>query len=341
MGSELRIVTAMQDTKDQNTSEVIIYKSESGPQIGVRFVGETAWLTQQEMAQLFGVHSPAVSKHIRNIYKEAELSQKGTISKMEIVQVEGRRTVKRAVDLYNLDVVIAVGYRVSSKRATQFRVWATNTLRDYLLKGFAVNQQYLKEQSQAKLKELEGAVNLLQRVIATRKTMGMEKELLLVMAEYTNTWTTLIHFDDNSFPQSSKGGRGELSAYEDAQETITQFSLRLGQDRLVDVGFGEARGVKFKQLWERIQAQDHSIAEAGALLFYSIIKEQPFVAGNKQIASLLLLIYLVQNNSFYNKKGERKLDDATMVALSVLIEESGSSDRAVMLQLIGSMINKK
>lgn len=331
----------MSEIKELKKDEIVIYKADHGPEIQIAFEGETAWLTQGQMAELFSVNVPAVSKHIRNIYKETELSQKATVSKMEIVQTEGGRTVKRTVDMYNLDVVIAVGYRVNSKRATQFRVWATNTLRDYLLKGFVVNQARLKEESQAKLRELERAVHLLQRVIATRRTVGMEKELLLVMTEYASTWTTLLRFDDNNFPTIPKGGHAQLPAYEDLLEIVAQFSKRLSQNNLTETGFGEQRGTKLKQLWEHVETHGYAVAEAGALLFYSIIKDRPFIAGNKQIASLLLLVYLVQNNSFYNRRGERKLDDATMVALSVLVEESSVSDKGVMLQLIASMINQK
>lgn len=328
----------MSEIKEIKKGEVVIYKTDTGPELEIELKDDSVWLTQAQLSTLFGTQRPAITKHLRNIFNTAELSEKSVCSILEHTASDGK-TYK--TQYYNLDAVIAVGYRVNSKRATQFRVWATKTLRDYLLKGFVVNQERLKEQSQAKLKELEGAVHLLQRVIATRRTVGMEKELLLVMTEYASTWTTLVRFDDNNFPTLPKGGQVELPAYADLLEVIAQFSKRLGQSNLTEVGFGEQRGAKLRQLWEQVQTQKQAVAETGALLFYSIIKERPFVAGNKQIASLLLLVYLVQNNSFYNRRGERKLDDATMVALSVLVEESSLSDKPVMLQLIASMINQK
>ncbi|MBL8031426.1 MAG: virulence RhuM family protein [Candidatus Doudnabacteria bacterium] len=328
----------MPETKELKKGEVVIYKTDTGPELEIELKDDSIWLTQSQLATLFGTQRPAITKHLRNIFNTSELSEKSACSVLEHTASDGKTYKTR---YYNLDAVIAVGYRVNSKRATQFRIWATKTLRDFLLKGLVVNQERLKEQSQAKLKELEGAVNLLQRVIATRRTVGVEKELLLVMTEYASTWTTLVRFDDNSFPPIVKSGHAQLPAYEELLEMVAQFSKRLSQNNLTETGFGEQRGTKFKQLLEYIEIQNYGVAEAGALLFYSIIKDQPFVAGNKQIAALLLLVYLVQNNSFYNRRGERKLDDATMVALSVLVEESSVSDKVVMTQLIASMVNQK
>ncbi len=330
----------MKDANILNMSEVTIYKDSDGPAIEVSFEGETVWLSSAQMATLFQRDINTINGHIVNVFKEGELLKEKTSLKQANTGNTGIG-LNKPVTFYNLDVIISVGYRVKSKRGTQFRIWATQRLRDYLLKGFTVNQERLKEQSQAKVKELEGAVKLLQRVIATRKAVGMEKELLLVMTEYASTWTTLVHFDENTFPVNSSGGRVVLPPYEDLCDVVAQFSARLAKDKLTDTGFGEQRGGRFKQIVESLRMNQLSMAEAGAALFYSIIKEQPFAAGNKQVASLLLLVYLVKNNSFYNRRGERKLDDATMVALAVLVEESSPQDKVIVLQLIASMINQK
>lgn len=180
--------------KEENKNEIVIYKDLQGPAIVVKFEGDTIWLTQQQIADLFMVNIPAVNKHINNIYKEAELREKSTISKMEIVQKEGSRAIKRVVSKYNLDMIISVGYRVNSTRATQFRIWATQRLRDYLLKGYAINKDRLSENKDAKVKELQSAVNIIQTAIQNNKLEGYEKEVLNIITDYASTWTLLYQY---------------------------------------------------------------------------------------------------------------------------------------------------
>lgn len=322
----------------ETKGEIVIYKTESGPELAIQLQNDSFWLTQAQIASLFGTQRPAITKHLRNIFNTAELSQKAVCSILEHTASDGK-TYK--TQYYNLDAVIAVGYRVNSKRATQFRIWATGRLRDYLLKGFLVNQDRLKEQSQAKLKELEGATKLLQRAIASRRTIGLEKELLTVITEYAHTWTTLIQFDDNNFPKAAAGNMIWVPDYEKLREVVAQFKERIPRDSVVGENFGKEKGVSFKELITSITGLQPSVSETGAYLFYTVIKSEPFVDGNKQIATLLLLVYLVHNNLYYNRRGERKLDDATMIALSVLVEESSGQDKQIMIQLIASMINQK
>ncbi len=330
----------MENINERNVSEVTIYKATEGPAVEVNFEGDTVWLSSAQMAALFQRDINTVNEHIANVFKEGELERDKTSLKKANTGISGI-PLNKPTTYYNLDVIISVGYRVKSKRGTQFRIWATQRLRDYLLKGFVVNQERLKEQSQAKLKELEGAVKLLQRAIATRKTFGLEKEFLLVITEYASTWTTLVRFDEGDFPKQPNGQLAKVSKYEDYISVISKFSTRLSNSGLADKGFGKEQGAQFKEFIAELSNQKLSVAGIGALLFYNIIKQELFISGNKQIASLLLLVYLVQNNSFYNRKGERKLDDTTMIALAVLIEESSMQDKTIMLQLIASMINQK
>jgi prophage maintenance system killer protein/predicted XRE-type DNA-binding protein len=338
----------MAETKEYSASEVVIYKAEHGPEIQIAFKGETAWLTQSQMAELFAVNVPAVSKHIRNIYKEAELSQKATVSKMEIVQTEGKRVVKRAVDLYNLDVVIAVGYRVNSKRATQFRVWATNTLRDYLLKGFVVNQQRLKEQSQAKLKELESAVKLLQGAVESHRLDGYEKELLSIITDYTATWVLLNKYDHNELEIENVTKKTVYALdYEKVTKSIAQFKKRLLAKGEASELFGTESGSKLQALLGNVEQTWNnkplyeSLEEKAAHLLYFTIKDHPFIDGNKRIGSLLFLLFLIENRALYNKRGERKLNDNALVALALLIAESKPEQKEVMVKLVVNIINKK
>jgi prophage maintenance system killer protein len=338
----------MQEKDTQTKGEIAIYKADHGPEIQIAFEGETAWLTQGQMAALFGVNIPAVSKHIRNIYKEAELSQKATVSKMEIVQAEGGRTVKRTVDLYNLDVVIAVGYRVNSKRATQFRVWATNTLRDYLLKGFVVSQERLSEQSQAKLKELEGAVRLLQGAVESHRLDGYEKELLNIITDYTATWVLLNKYDHGKLAIENVTRKAAYKLdYNKVTKAIAQFKKRLVAKGEAGDVFGVESGKKLAALLGNVEqtwagkALYESLEEKAAHLLYFSIKDHPFVDGNKRIGSLLFLLYLIENHALYNRKGERKLNDSALAALALLIAESKPDQKEVMVKLVVNIINKK
>src|SRR3989344_4687067 len=158
----------MTKNTEKPKGEIIIYKSQTGPEIQVKLEDETVWLSQAQMADLFDKDRDTVSEHIQNVYKEAELSQNRTTRKFRVVQSEGKKQVERDVNFYNLDVIISVGYRVKSLRGTQFRIWATQTLRDYIIKGFAVNETQLKENQITKLKELETAHKLIQQALETK-----------------------------------------------------------------------------------------------------------------------------------------------------------------------------
>lgn len=323
---------------DEIKNEVIIYKSEEGPEFLVKMRNESVWMSLQQIADLFGRDKSVISRHIKNIYKEAELSRNSVVAKYATTGSDGKTY---QVEYFNLDMIISVGYRVNSRRGTHFRIWATQRLRDYIIKGFAVNEQRLKDKSQAKLKELEGAVKLLQRAAESQRASGFEKELFAVIAEYTQTWTLLHQFDEGEVPPG--GGKAVQTSleYDRLLTQIEQFSQRLKKAGFVEKQFGQERGRAFKEIVGAVNSQSGEVAQNGALLFYSIIKDEPFLGGNKQIASLLLLVYLVNNNYFYTKRGERKLSDAAVAVLSILVEESRREDRSVVLQLIASMINKK
>ncbi len=180
---------------EENKGEIVIYKAEEGPELQVTLENETVWLNLQQMTDLFQRDKSVISRHIQNIYKEAELSQNATVAFFATVQKEGNREVKREIEFYNLDMIISVGYRVNSKRGTQFRIWATQRLRDYLLKGYLVNEKRLKENEEIKLKELQQAVGLMQQALSVKRLEGYEKELLNIITDYANTWLTFYQFD--------------------------------------------------------------------------------------------------------------------------------------------------
>ena len=208
--------------------EIIIYKSSEGPQVRVSLADETVWLTQAQMAELFSKDLHTVNEHIKNIYKEAELNQNQTIRKFRIVQTEGNKQVTRDVNYYNLDMIISVGYRVNSKRGTQFRIWATRQLRNYVFKGYALNERRLKENQDIKLRELETAHRLIQQALESKRSEGYERELLRIITDYAETWFVLLCYDEKKLEIEDVSTRRSTPLdYEETKKNIKQFKNRL------------------------------------------------------------------------------------------------------------------
>lgn len=328
----------------ETNSQIVLYKGESGPELKVMVQNESVWLSLQQMAVLFGRDKSVVSRHIKNIYKDAELSQKSVVAKIATTASDGKTY---QVEYYNLDMIISVGYRVSSKRATQFRVWATQTLREYLLKGYVVDKARLAS-TQAQIKELEGAVKLLQGAVESRRLEGYEKELLKIITDYTDTWVLLNKYDHNELEieNTTKKTAYQLD-YEQVNKTIQQFKARLMSKGEATDLFGKEVGDKLQGLLGSIEQTYNkqplytSMEEKAAHLLYFTIKDHPFVDGNKRIGSLLFLLYLIENHALYNRRGERKLNDNALTALALLIAESKPDQKEVMTKLVVNIINRK
>lgn len=310
--------------------------------------GETVWLSLQQMATLFGRDKSVISRHINNIYKEAELSQKATVAKYATVQVEGGRNIEREIEYYNLDVIISVGYRVNSKRGVQFRIWATQRLREYIVKGFVVNEKRLKEDTQNSMKELEGAVKLLQGAMQSERLAGYEKELLKIITDYTETWVLLNKYDhDGLLIENTTKKTTYRLEYEQITKSIAQFKKRLVSRGEASELFGVESGEKLQGLLGSIEqtfaGKDlyPSLEEKAAHLLYFAIKDHPFVDGNKRIGSLMFLLFLIRNHALYNKHGERKLNDNALAALALLIAESKPEQKEIMVKLVVNLINRK
>ncbi len=328
----------------ETNSQIVIYKSDSGPEIKLNLRDETLWLTQAQISELFGTKRPAITKHLGNIFNSAELSEKSVCSILEHTAGDGK---KYKVQYYNLDAIIAVGYRVNSKRATQFRVWATRTLREYLLKGYVVDKARLAS-TQAQIKELEGAVKLLQGAVESRRLEGYEKELLKIITDYTDTWVLLNKYDHNELEieNTTKKTAYQLD-YEQVNKSIQQFKARLMSKGEATDLFGKEVGDKLQGLLGSIEQTYNkqplytSMEEKAAHLLYFTIKDHPFVDGNKRIGSLLFLLYLIENHALYNRRGERKLNDNALTALALLIAESKPDQKEVMTKLVVNIINRK
>jgi prophage maintenance system killer protein len=331
----------------ENKGEIVIYKADSGPELLVKLENETIWLSQAQMARLFDRDTDTIGDHIQSIYKTAELSQNQTTGKFPVVQTEGKKQVRRDITFYNLDMIISVGYRVNSKRGTQFRIWATKHLRDYLLKGYLINEKRLKENEEVKLKELQQAVGLMQQALEVKRLEGYEKDLLNIITDYANTWLTLYKFDTGNLDLSGKKSSVTHLDYEKVKKSIERFKVRLMKDKEASELFGSEVSEKLLSLLGNVRqslgGKDvyPTLEEKAAHILYFAVKDHPFVDGNKRIGALLFILFLVENHFLINKKGERKINDSALTALTLLIAESKPTQKHVMVKLIVNLINKK
>lgn len=248
---------------------------------------------------------------------------------------------------YSLDAIISVGYRVNSRRATQFRIWATHVLHDYILKGIVVNERHIKETHQLKLKEFEKTVSLLQNVMRA-KALGQSEMagLLSVITDYAQVWVLLQQYDTGEIPaqRGKKKGVNYLE-HDDAQSAISSLKTHLLKKKQASHIFGTEREQKglagiLQSIRQSFGGKElyPSVEEKAAHLLYFVIKDHYFVDGNKRIASLLFILFLSKNRYLYKKKGERKINDNALVALALLIAESKSTEKEIMVSLITNLL---
>lgn len=317
-----------------------IYKTQDGETaIEVKFEQETVWLSQQQMAELFEQTKQNISLHINNCYKEGELEKTATVKEYLTVQNEGNREVKRRIEYYNLDVVISVGYRVKSKRGTQFRQWATQRLNDYLVKGQAINQK--------RLEELGKMVQLIER---QGKTEGLQfidaKGLLDILSNYTRSFVLLNQFDSHTLGTSSLN---ETITYEiqypEALAAIAELKKQLIEKKEATELFGNEKDDGFKSSLQSIvqtfggQYLYPSIEEQAANLLYFVIKNHSFSDGNKRIGAFLFIWFLEKNRHHLKKTGELKINDNGLTALALLVAQSDPAEKEWLVKLIMNLIN--
>jgi len=330
---------------NQSTGQIAIYQTPDGQtQIDVRFEQESVWLTQRQMSEVFDTTPENILMHLKNIFRDAELDESATAKDFLAVQTEGKRRVERNLKHYNLDAIISVGYRVSSKRAVQFRQWATQRLREYLVQGYSLNQQRLEAQ-QEKLAELKQAIALSVRLIHNKNLSTAESRgILAILEKYSHALTVL---DDYDHQRLQVVGTHTLAlpriTYDEAMQQIRMWRSLESLGGL----FGNEKDDSFKSSLETIyQTFDGkelypSIEEKAANLLYFIVKNHSFTDGNKRIAAAIFVWFLGRQNFLYNADGEKRIADNALVAFTLLIAESKPDEREIMVKVIINLINGK
>lgn len=324
-------------------NSIEIYRSQDGSvQLNVKLENETVWLTQSQMAELFGVDRTSIVRHIRNIYKSEELEESSTCAKNAQVRIEGQRQIVREIPYYNLDMIISVGYRVNSKNATSFRRWATSVLKQYLIKGYAINQQIKLD----RYNELKDVVRLMSRAVGLQDKVTTDEYsgLFNVISDYVYALDTLDQYDYQSLSISKTTKEEPFRAtYDNAMEAISALKEKFGGSKW----FANEKDDSFKssigQIYQTFGGEElyPSVEEKAAMLLYLVVKNHSFSDGNKRIAAMLFLWFLNNNRVLYAEDGHKRIADNTLVALTLMIAESRTEEKDVMVKVVVNLINKE
>ena len=322
-------------------NQIIIYQTaDNQTQIDVRMENDTVWLTQTQMADLFQKDRTVISRHIRNVFKEGELLKEGTCAKFAHMGHDGLQ--KYETVFYNLDVIISVGYRVKSQRGVQFRQWANRVLKQYLIKGYAVNERIRHEQ----ISELRQLVQVVGRTLQNKELDQTieSQDLLDVVVDYTYALDTLDNYDYERLSIEKTTQQALFYAtYENAMEQIERLRNKFGTSVL----FGNEKDDSLKssigQIYQTFDGKElyPSVEEKAAMLLYLVTKNHSFSDGNKRIAATLFLWFLNNNQILYNIDGSKRISDSALVALTLMIAESKTEEKDVMVKVVVNLINQR
>ncbi len=319
---------------DEN--KIVIYQVEDGQtRIDVRLENDTVWLTTSQMAILFDREESNIRRHVINVFKEGELVRENNVQKLHV------NGVKKPVPFYNLDVIISVGYRVKSKRGTAFRIWANKILKEYLVKGYAVNDRIRRDQ----ISELRQLIQVVGRAIEHQPLASTEenKALFEVVTDYTYALDTLDNYDYQRLAINKTTREEHFHAtYDNAMDEIRLLQKKFGGSSL----FGNEKDDSFKssigQIYQTFGGEElyPSVEEKAAMLLYLVTKNHSFSDGNKRIAATLFLWFLNNNGILYREDGTKRLADNTLVALTLMIAESKTEEKDVMVKVVVNLINQ-
>ena len=315
---------------DQPSGEVILYRHDDGsPELRVRFEAQTVWLSQQQIAELFQTSRTNVVEHIQHVYDEGELSEQATCRKSRQVRTEGSREVNREVALYNLDMILSVGYRVKSKTATQFRIWATERLRDYLVAGYAINQQ--------RLEQLGSIVQIL-----ARSGDELVSGVADVLAEYLPGLTLIRDYDRGRIDSAPGVVPGWTLTADEARSIISQLAAEFPDDGLFGKERGDALEGLIGAIYQGFGGEDlyPTVEVKAANLLYMVVKDHPLSDGNKRSAAALFVTFLARNSLLDRADGTPRVANNALAAITLMVAMSDPREKDLMIALITRMLTE-
>ena len=324
-----------------NNSSIEIYRSPEGTvELDVKLENETVWLTQEQMSILFGRDRTVITKHINNCYKEGELDKNITCAKFAHVGQDGDQVYE--TQMYNLDVIISVGYRVKSVNGTRFRQWANKILKDYLIKGYTINKNITAE----RYNELKDMVRIMSRTISLQSNLSNDEYsgLFNVISDYIYALDILDGYDYQNLTIAKTTNEEPFKiTYENAMQAINALKVKFGDSRW----FANEKDNSFKssigQIYQTFGGKElyASVEEKAAMLLYLVVKNHSFSDGNKRIAAMLFLWYMEKNGILYGPDKEKRIADNTLVALTLMIAESRTEEMHIMVKVVVNLINRE
>ena len=330
-------------TGEHDASPIAIYTSEDNTiSLDVKLENETVWLTQSQMALLFDTDRTSILRHINNVYKIGELERVSTCAKIAQVRKEGKRHVTREIPYYNLDMIISVGYRVNSIRGTQFRIWANRILKDYIVKGYSINEK-IRIEHYNELKEL---VRLLAHTVHSQEKLTDEqsKGLFSVVSDYVYALDTLDRYDYQQLTiENTTKEERFYATYDNAMEAILSLKEKFRESKLFANEKDESFRSSIGQIYQTFGGVElyPSVEEKAAMLLYLVTKNHSFSDGNKRIAAMLFLWFMERNGILYRSDGSKRIADNTLVALTLMIAESRTEEKDIMVKVVVNLINQQ
>lgn len=325
----------MKRQKNNSRGKLVLYQARDGTvELDVRLERDTLWLSQKQMSMLFDKDTDTIGLHLRNIFEEGELEESATTEESSVVQKEGNRQVRRRVHFYNLDAIISVGYRVNSKRGTQFRIWATRVLRDHIIQGYTVNER--------RLQDLDQAVKLVTGVVERRDLSGDEaKALLQVVSEYSHALDLLDDYDHQRVEAPEKTSRViHIMSYEEALQIVDRLRGRFGESAVFGIEKDKSLASALGAVMQTFDGKDlyPGLEEKAAYLLYFLVKNHAFIDGNKRIAAALFLWFLDRNGALYDPDCGLLISDAALVAMTLMIAESHPEEKDVLVRIVTHLL---
>ncbi|MGE4443307.1 MAG: RhuM family protein [Desulfomicrobium sp.] len=323
---------------------VAVYQSDDGAIVlRVPMEHETVWLNANQMSELFGRDKSVISRHVRNVFSEGELEQGATVANFATVQDEGGRNVSRNLAHYNLDVIISVGYRVKSPQGVRFRQWATRVLREHLVQGYTINRKRLSENA----RELQKALELVQRSAGNVRHVQEGRGLVDIVSRYTRTFLWLQQYDEGRLSEPEGQPGGKLTPLAEAQSALAELKRKLVEREEASNLFGLDRGEGLTAIWGALEqsafgeAAYPTMESKAAHLLYFMVKNHPFMDGNKRSAAFLFVRFLHENGRLFDSEGLPVMNETGLAALTLLVAESDPREKDTVIRLIGNLLSRK